>query len=111
MSNTTIPQIGDTQNGYVFTENGWIPAKPPKKKRIFLWFFLAIQVLFLVWVIAGASTGSGQPTDCGNLSAQACNDTSDAGTAIGVALLIVFWCVVDFILGVGYAIYRLAKRP
>jgi len=33
MSNTAIPQLGDTRKGYVFTENGWRPAKPPKKKH------------------------------------------------------------------------------
>lgn len=86
--------------------------KPVKKKRrIFLWFFLAIQVLFIIWIIAGASSGSGQPDDCGTLSAETCNTASDAGTAIGVFLVIVFWMIVDFLLGVGYAIYRLAKRP
>jgi hypothetical protein len=83
----------------------------PKKKRIFLWFFLAVQVLFLIWVIAGAQTGAGQPSDCGNLSAKTCNDASDTGTAIGVALIIVAWCAVDFLLGVVYFIYRLGRRP
>lgn len=52
MSNTAIPQLGDTQNGYVFTENGWIPAKPPKKKRTFLKVFLALCAFGTVSVIA-----------------------------------------------------------
>lgn len=85
-------------------------AAPKKKRRIFWWFFLAVQVLFLIWVITGAHSGAGQPTDCGSLDAKTCNDASDAGTAIGVALIIVFWCVVDFLLAVVYGIYRLAKR-
>jgi hypothetical protein len=74
-------------------------VEPKKKKRIFLWFFLAVQVLFLIWVIAGAQTDAGQPSDCGNLSAKTCNDASDTVTAIGVAL-IVPRCAVDFLLGV-----------
>lgn len=87
------------------------PTEPPKKKRrIFVWVFLAIQVLFLIWVIAGASSGSGQPDNCGTLSARTCNDASDAGTAIGVFLIIVFWAVVDIILGITYGVWRLAKR-
>ncbi|MET3962874.1 hypothetical protein ABIE44_002808 [Marmoricola sp. OAE513] len=86
------------------------PAPAKKKRKIFLWFFLAIQVLFIIWIIAGASTGSGQPDDCGVLDAETCNDAADTGTAIGVVLIIVFWMVVDVILGVIYGVYRLAKR-
>jgi hypothetical protein len=86
-----------------------VSTKPKRKKRIFLWFFLAVQALFLIWIIAGAS-GS-DPTDCGTLSKQACQDASDVGTGIGVILIILFWCIVDFLLAVGYGIYRLARRP
>lgn len=85
-----------------------VPVK--KKRRIFLWVFLAVQVLFIIWIIAGASSGSGQPTDCGSLSARACNNASDAGTAIGVVLIILVWCVVDFLMAVIYGVYRLASR-
>lgn len=84
-----------------------IPAK--KKRRIFLWFFLAVQVLFLVWIIAGANSGS-TPTDCGSLSAQACRNAQDVGKGIGVALIIVVWFFTDAFLGVMYGVYRLAKR-
>ena len=82
-----------------------------KRRRIFLWVFLAVQVLFILWIITGAASGNGQPTDCGSLSAKTCNDASDAGTAIGVAVIVMLWMVADFLLGVGYVIYRLAKRP
>ncbi|MFI5427412.1 DUF2510 domain-containing protein [Aeromicrobium sp. UC242_57] len=81
-----------------------------KKKRIFLWFFMAVQVLFIVWIIAGASSSGGDATDCGSLSQQACNDAEDIGTGLGVALIVVFWMIVDFLLAVVYGIYRLAKR-
>lgn len=87
------------------------PTTPRRKRRIFMWVFLAVQALFLFWIIAGAHSGSGQPSDCGSLSAKTCNDASDAGTAIGVILIVGVWCVVDFLMGVGYAVYRLAKRP
>ena len=89
-------------------------AYPAPKKRasagLHVEFFLALQVLFLIWVIAGAHTGAGQPTDCGTLSAQTCNDAANTGTAIGVGIIIAFWVVVDFILGITYGIYRLATR-
>lgn len=85
-------------------------AEPKRKKRVFLWVFMVVQVLFLIWVIGGASTGSGQPTDCGVLDAETCNDASDIGTGIGVAFVIAFWAIVDIILGITYGIYRLTKR-
>ncbi|MGW0939124.1 hypothetical protein [Streptomyces sp. NPDC002666] len=85
------------------------PATPPKKrKRVFMWTFLAIQVVFLLWVILGATSGGA--SDCGNLSAADCNDASNAGTAIGVGLIIGLWAIVDVILGATYAVIRLARR-
>jgi hypothetical protein len=42
MSDTAVPQIGDTRDGYVLTENGWVPTQPPRKKRTFLKVFLAL---------------------------------------------------------------------
>jgi uncharacterized membrane protein len=85
-------------------------SEPKKKRRVFLWFFLAIQVLFIVWIIGGASTGAGTPEDCTGLSEEACNAASDIGTSIGVALIIGVWVVVDFLLAVIYGVYRLATK-
>jgi uncharacterized membrane protein len=84
--------------------------EPRKKRRVFLWFFLAVQVLFIIWIIAGASTGAGTPEDCTGLSEEACNAASDVGTGIGVAIIIGVWIVVDFLLAVIYGVYRLASR-
>jgi uncharacterized membrane protein len=95
-------------NEQVFNER---PTTAPRKRRVFMWVFLAIQVLFLVWAIAGAASGSGQPADCGTLDADTCNTASDVGTGIGVALIVGLWMFVDFGLGVAYAVYRLARRP
>jgi hypothetical protein len=82
--------------------------KRRKKRHVFLWFFLAIQALFIIWVITGIASGT---THCHGQGAQLCRDASHTGTAIGVGLIFVSWAVVDFILGICYAIYRLAKRP
>lgn len=92
----------------IAASEGTPPAK--KKRRIFLWFFLAVQVIFIIWIIAGASTGAGTPDDCSGLDKETCNAASDIGTGIGVALVVVLWLVVDFLLAVIYGIYRLAKR-
>lgn len=86
------------------------PPQQPRKRRIFMWVFFAVQVLFLIWVIAGVSSGAGSPDDCGTLSREACNDAENAGTAIGVGLVIALWAAVDIVLGFSYAIYRLGRR-
>lgn len=67
-----------------------------------------MQVLFVVWIVAGASSGSG-PEDCEGLGRELCNDASDVRTGIGVVLIVVMWLVVDFFLAVIYGVYRLAK--
>lgn len=85
-----------------------------------MWVFLAVQVLFVVLIVVGSVGGakSGTQVDCTGLSAQDCKsiqDAADAGTAIGtgigVAALVAVWCVADFLLAVGYGIYRIARRP
>ncbi len=79
-----------------------LPEKPRKKKRIFLWTFLAIQALFIVWIVSAVSA---DPTaDCSG-------DCEDVATGIAVFFQIGLWFAVNLFLGLGYAIYRLAKRP
>ena len=106
------PENGYPQYGGGYSVSGvqgfGAPTPPPKKrKRIFMWFFLVIQVLFLVWIIAGATSAS-HSNHCG--SDQDCQNATDAGTAIGVVLIIVFWAIVDVILGVTYMVVRLSRR-
>lgn len=86
---------------------------PRKKKRIFMWVFLVIQVLFIIWIIFGISgTNDGGLAECaGTSDPSTCRSAYNVGAGIGLALIIGVWCVVDFLLGVGYAVYRLAKRP
>ena len=90
-------------------------APPPRRRRrIFLWIFLAVQILFLIWVITGAATSSGTPEECRGLTGdnlELCEDANDLGTTIGVGLIVAFWVAADFILALTYAIYRLASRP
>lgn len=83
---------------------------PKKKKRIFMWFFLAVQVLFIIWLIAGIGSSSGDATDCGSLSQQTCNDAEDVGTGIGVILILVLWAFVDFLLFIPWVVIKLARR-
>lgn len=78
------------------------PAK--KKRRIFRWVFLAIQALFLIWIITGLN--SSEP-GCGpNLSAEACQAAQGIGAGIAIALIVGLWIAVDLILGITYLIFR-----
>ncbi|GAB7103250.1 hypothetical protein JCM4814A_15640 [Streptomyces phaeofaciens JCM 4814] len=84
-----------------------------KRRRVFLWLFLAVQILFLIWVIAGIASGSDDGGSCEGLtgdSLELCRDAGDLGTTIGVGLIVGFWVAADFILGLTYVIYRLATR-
>ncbi len=69
--------------------------KPPprKRNRVFLWVFLAIQVIFLGWVIyAGVSLPQSGPSN-------------------GLAIQIGLWVLTDLLLGVIYLICQLRRRP
>ena len=104
-----------SENTTVNTAHPAPEVKPKKKKRIFLWVFLLVQAIFIYWIVAG--TASADLPDCTALTGSAyddCNLEATAGgigTGIGVMLVVGVWMVVDFLLAVGYGVYRLAKRP
>jgi hypothetical protein len=89
-----------------------LPRKP--RRRVFRWVFLSIQVLFLVWVIAGASSASSSAqkycTHQTGLDMQTCLSAHHAGTAIGVGILIALWVAVDVILGITWAIIHFTRK-
>lgn len=110
------------------------PAPRPARKNhhIFMWVFLAIQALFLIWIITGVVSHPAGPSaatqaaqqcanggwqglfksqaDCDQHYAVALNDAGNVGKGLGVALIVVFWCVVDFLMGITYLIVRLERR-
>jgi hypothetical protein len=116
--------------GMLVFRKGEAAWKPYKQHRVFLWVFLAVQVIFIIWLIAGGTSHtSPSATDiaswCGDgkwnplySSYQAC--VADAGSSlqaaatvgkgIGMGLIVTLWVVVDFLLAVTYGIYRLARR-
>ena len=108
-------------------ERAW---KPYKRHRVFLWVFLAVQAVFIIWLITGLAARTG-PTGtqvaqfCGNGSwrgvfssyadcvrhgATGLADAADIGKGIGAGIVVVFWVIADFLLAVTYGIYRLARR-
>jgi hypothetical protein len=89
------------------------PQQPPRRKRrIFIWVFLAVQALFVIWIIAGAASGHSAAVNCHDryLTHSECASAANAGTAIGAGLVVLLWAVADVILGVSYGVWRLARR-
>jgi hypothetical protein len=69
---------------------------------------------------------AGHPPGCGEAVPRACKHrrmgigngvrnalggASKVGASVGAALVVIVWVVVDFLLGITYGIYRLARRP
>lgn len=76
-----------------------------------MWFFLVIQVIFVIWIIAAAvSVHHASGTPCNGLDAQTCASARDVGTTAGFGLVIALWVAVDLILGIVYVVVRLARR-
>jgi hypothetical protein len=113
-------------------ESATQPPTARRRHRVFWTIYLALQILFLVWIIVGvasqANTGAEAHTeavnycqsswsglypsygncvtDYGNLL----NAASDAGKGIGAGLIIGLWVAADVIVGGSYIVYRLATR-
>jgi hypothetical protein len=81
------------------------------KWRPFTWVIVVINVLFLVWIIAGVG---GVVDECANevgSAKQACEAGTAVGASIGVGIIVVFWFFVDGILGILWLITRPKGRP
>jgi hypothetical protein len=89
--------------------NGGFTMRFPRF-RVFTWIILAINVLFLIWIIGGASSAAdncdGQVGD----ALEACQAGTAVGAGIGVALIIGLWVAVDLILGILWLITRRKTR-
>jgi hypothetical protein len=88
---------------------GVLDAKPRKHKRIFMWFFLAVQAIFIAWLVSGIASVSHGACDP-SLTANACTATKEIGGGIGAALVIGLWVAADVILGIGRLIVVFARR-
>jgi hypothetical protein len=86
---------------------GFEPPPPPprKKRRVFMWVILAMNALFLVWVIVGLAQGSSCTGMTGD-ELTACATGEGIGKGVAVFLIVLFWALVDVILGVVYMVTR-----
>lgn len=124
MTNTDTPQPGWYPNpggqgtryfdGAAWTNQTLPPGIRPQanKKahghRPFTWVILAVQVVFVAWLVYGFAQAGKAVNNCdAQTYVQACKDGAGLGTALGVGLVLFLWVMVDIILGV---IWLVTKR-
>jgi len=75
-----------------------MPA-PRKRRHVFCWIFLAIQAMFVVLVITGIASASGQATESGR-----------AGVSVDVLVIVFLWLAVTVVFGVTRLVLRATRR-
>jgi hypothetical protein len=70
-----------------------------KRRHVFRWIFLAIQAVFVVLVITGNASASGQATESGRV-----------GVSVGVLVIVFLWLAVTVVLGVTWLVLRATRR-
>ena len=101
-----------------------------KPRRIFLWFFVAVQALFVLLVVLYATEQTGpshadlvsscyhgawkplfqSQQDCVTHFGGALNTAGHVGQGIGIFLVIFLWVAADVILGVGRLVVLSSRR-
>jgi hypothetical protein len=82
----------------------------PPKWRPFTWVILVVNVIFLIWVIAGAASTANSCAGKVGQELQLCKDATAVGTSIGVGIIVFFWAFVDIILGILWLVTRPRQR-
>jgi hypothetical protein len=77
--------------------------------RPLTWVILAVQVLFVIWIISGVNTAS-KDTCPQDQYSDMCKGAEAIGTGIGIGLIIFLWALIDVILGVVWMVTNKSKR-
>lgn len=78
--------------------------------RPLTWIIVAVQILFVIWVIAGVGTAA-DTSDCAGQEYQdACEAGSAIGAGLGFIMILFLWALVDVILGVIWVVTNKNKR-
>jgi hypothetical protein len=78
--------------------------------RKLTWFILAVQVVFLVWIIAGVNEVSDNCAGEVGSAKELCEGATAVGASIGVGLIIFLWIFVDIVLGLIWLITNRGQR-
>ena len=105
MSHQSPPGGLNYPSGYVQQQ-----APPAKKKvRVFTWIIVAINLLFLVWMIFGIAGVANSSCQAG-MTQQNCDAAKAIGGGVGAILIIFLWVAADIILGIIWLVTR-KKAP
>jgi hypothetical protein len=88
------------------------PTTERKRRRVFMWSFILVQLLFVAWLIAGIATTAHGASTCTDpaLTHAECASAAEVGGTIGVGLVIGLWVALDVILGIGRLVVITARR-
>lgn len=81
------------------------------KWRAFTWVIVVINVLFLVWIIAGIASVSDECANKVGQAKEACETGTAVGASIGAGIIVFLWALVDMILGIIWLVTRPRGRP
>jgi hypothetical protein len=78
--------------------------------RKMTWFIVIVNILFLVWVIGGASSVSENCEGLRGSELDACETGNAVGAGIGITIIIFLWVLVDIILGILWLVTNRGQR-
>jgi hypothetical protein len=78
--------------------------------RPFGWFIIAVQILFVIWILATASAASETCDNEFGRLVESCQDFSNARAGVAMGAIIFFWAAVDVILGIIWMVTNSSRR-
>jgi hypothetical protein len=79
--------------------------------RPFTWIIVVINILFLIWIIAGVAGTSDSCLGKTGQELDACETGTAIGASIGVGIIVFLWFLADGILGILWLVTRSKGRP
>ena len=109
-----LPPIMSPDGLWRWEGTQWAPASPaptvPRKKRhVLLWIFVALNVLFALWIDADINaTVSDACVGVPPAEYEACREVNEYGAGLGSLPLIAALAAVDVLLMAGYGLYHIS---
>lgn len=70
------------------------------------WVFVAVQVLFVAWIVAGVGGAAESCDGLRGAELEACQAGTAIGATLGVGVVLALWVMVDIILGITWLVTR-----
>jgi RNA polymerase subunit RPABC4/transcription elongation factor Spt4 len=83
--------------------------KRPRWRKM-TWFIVVVNVLFLIWLIAGAGAAAENCEGLVGEDLDICEAGTAVGATIGAGIIIFLWVLVDIILGILWLVTNRGRR-